>query len=192
MHCTDARLHFKYDSNWGYAEGFRRAADLLSHEILEKKGNPDYLIYPLGFLFHQHIELQLKWLIRSANELLVRREEAPKIHKLSDLWKILVAKLRELEPNEGKFLAEIDQTIAEICATDDTGEQFRYETLSNGKLSFAHVQEIKAGAFIEQRVFISDSLQAVRDSFAVRKDRNSEYLSYFQIEATESISDPPF
>ncbi len=171
-----ACLNFKTDMNWGYIEGFRRAADIVAKQIIEENKNPDYLIYPLGFLYHQHIELQLKWLFELAGSLSNDFKEAPHKHDLMELWTMLKPKLLFLEPEGADFLEKLEKALVQICSIDHRGEQFRFQFRKSGKVSLEGMREISVQDFALQRISVSDDLQAIRDSLTVRKERNDELL----------------
>jgi hypothetical protein len=171
-----ACVNFKTDMNWGYIEGFRKSADILAKQIFEVVENPDYLIYPLGFLYHQHIELQLKWLIDLAAQLLNEKGRAPHTHDLTKLWKQLQIKLIQIEPAGEQFVQELDDLIADICVLDHTGEQFRYQSLSDGKISFESTHFVDIEEFALKRIAISDDLQAIRMTLSVKKDELVESM----------------
>lgn len=171
-----ARVNFKSDMNWGYIEGFRKAADILAKQVIKEGENPDYLIYPLGFLYHQHLELQLKWLIELAGQLLNESEKPHFTHDLMNLWNVLQPKLIRIEPNGDEFVRDLSDLIAEICIVDQSGEQFRYQSLSNGETSLEATNSVDIEAFALKRISISDALQAIRMALTARKDRLIEML----------------
>lgn len=96
----DARLHFTSDMSYGYIEGYRKAALLLAIATIEKEKDVDYLVYPLGFLWRHHFELQLKYLVAKAGQLDGSFDKNNHGHSLSKLWQNLRPKLEQLNPLE--------------------------------------------------------------------------------------------
>lgn len=84
---NNACLNFMQDMSVGYIDGYKMAADELAKKIHETGVNQDYLVYPIVFLYRQHLELILKSVIKSARQLLRTEEQGhPTHHKLKDLW----------------------------------------------------------------------------------------------------------
>lgn len=87
-----------------YLLGYRRAAELLLPE-LTSRSNPQ-LVFPFLFLWRQHIELSLKYVIELARRV---HGETGNVHghRLPDLWR------------ECRRLLEIDETADEVLSTYD-------------------------------------------------------------------------
>jgi hypothetical protein len=45
----------------GYVEGYRKAATALYAYASSRQASPDYLAFPLAFLWRQHLELNHRW-----------------------------------------------------------------------------------------------------------------------------------
>jgi hypothetical protein len=53
-----------------FAEGYKTAADILVKQVVEHSSHQDTLVYPIVFLYQQHIELRFKEIIREGLSLL--------------------------------------------------------------------------------------------------------------------------
>src|SRR5438270_6878360 len=82
----------------GYAEGYKRAADLLVQHVVDTQSNQDYLIYPVAFLYRQAVEVSLKHLLVKGSQLLDRKSVIPKHHRLVPLWQQCWAIIEQVWP----------------------------------------------------------------------------------------------
>lgn len=55
---------------WVYSEGYARGAEILVWHAVKSHKDLNFLVYPIVFLYRHHLELALKGLVRSANDLL--------------------------------------------------------------------------------------------------------------------------
>jgi hypothetical protein len=72
-----------------YVEGYQRAAEALFDYVKTvQRMSPEYVVFPLAFLWRHHIELALKSIVAKGK--LIRGEDQkqsfPTRHKLGDLW----------------------------------------------------------------------------------------------------------
>jgi len=113
-----------------YAEGYERAAKILIEHV--KKGRQrdnDLLIYPIVFLYRQHLELRLKEIINEGRKLLKKSENGyPKHHKLDRLWPTAKGIIRQVwshlsDPKEFDLIAHVIQQFTQY---DPQSMNFRY------------------------------------------------------------------
>lgn len=157
-----ACLNFKSDMSWGYIEGYRRAADLLAQEMLD--GNDvDYLIYPMGYLYRHHVELQLKFLIERSGELVDEPNLPRKVHTLQQLWDKLRPKLKDLQSDSEEFLAETESGIKKLDSMDPSGQEFRYWKTTTDRPSLEDTFQIDIEQFHQTCEALASNLQAVHD-----------------------------
>ena len=119
----------KFGEDWyAYTEGYRRAADTLVEHITQRcRYDVDFLVYPIVFLYRQHLELRLKTLIIDGNRLYDNPPGFPKTHKIDILWKECRKILEKVWPKGPK--EEIDAVeicIVEFSKIDPKSEAFRY------------------------------------------------------------------
>ncbi|WP_228850802.1 hypothetical protein [Aegicerativicinus sediminis] len=130
-----------------YSDGYSQAARIIYDSISEKKGNSNFLVYPLIFIYRQCLELKLKELIRAGfkvlnNELKQEIEpqlktfnngEIEKVHKLNLLWndvKILASGLKFEQDEEWK---EAEIILNQFHEEDPNGVSFRFPYSHNWK-----------------------------------------------------------
>ena len=115
-----------------YINGYKDAADLLVTHAGE--GDPRKLMYPIMFLYRQHLELALKDLIRDCRRLLGWQEAILKTHRIDELWRLCVGLLDELSPGttDNDETKHTTHLIAEFCTVDPTSEAFRYPEGKDG------------------------------------------------------------
>jgi len=75
------------DGMLGYVEGYRNAAVALFEASVEKPVSPDFLVFPLAFLWRHHVELALKDIIAIGRQLRGEPWGFPEHHRLLMLWK---------------------------------------------------------------------------------------------------------
>lgn len=173
-----ACLNFKDDMSWGYIEGYRRAANLLADRMIVENRDLDFLIYPMGFMYRHHFELQLKYLLQRIGILNNQLESPAPMHLLQDLWASLRPKLLDLEPESGEFLVEIDRGIDLIGQLDESSQEFRYSTKKAGKQFKPSLQGqtyIDVKDFHENLERLAESLQAIHDRINAAVDDKQEY-----------------
>lgn len=56
---NNACLNFSHDMSEIYISGYKSAGDILVEHVKQKKRNQDFLVYPIGFLYRQYLELRL-------------------------------------------------------------------------------------------------------------------------------------
>jgi hypothetical protein len=124
----DVYVHNRGDGWWLYADGYRLAADRL---IADAEGLTLYqrnsVIYPILFLYRQHLELMLKYIILVGQRLRSETTQPLHHHRLRDLWGECKRVLRERSisvPSED--LTRVEHTIDELTALDPSSDLFRY------------------------------------------------------------------
>lgn len=122
----------------GFAEGYRRAAELLVRHVVETERDLDYLVFPVVFLYRQAIEVSLKHLLIQGCELVDR--DLPKVkgnrHSLVEHWKLCRPILEAVWP-EGP--------IADLDATEDVLTQFEERDPASTRFRFPDGEPIKNG-----------------------------------------------
>lgn len=141
---NNACLNFMPDMSVGYIDGYKIAADELAIKINETGVNQDYLIYPIVFLYRQHLELILKSIIKSARNLLQTEEQGhPTHHKIKDLWPLAKGLRKKVwnenPPVEFEF---IDHVIAEYSKYDPDSMAFRYPENKQGTKPNENIKHI--------------------------------------------------
>lgn len=173
---NNACLNFMQDMSVGYIDGYKMAADELAKKIHETGVNQDYLVYPIVFLYRQHLELILKSVIKSARQLLRTEEQGhPTHHKLKDLWP-LAKELRkkiwnEEHPSEFQF---IDHVINEFTDYDPNSMAFRYPEDKQGSKPNEELRHINTRHLAEQIDKASSILWGIEFGIGYYKDLQNE------------------
>jgi hypothetical protein len=145
---TNARIQGTND--FAYAEGYRRAAQLLATYVINQQRDSDFLVYPITFLYRHNIELQFKRLIPNAAFLadLALPQGHERLlttsHDLEQLWQLFAPSLRVLAQQDfGITNNEIDgiaSYIQQIAAIDAGSFSFRYLKTKDGRLAIDATQ----------------------------------------------------
>jgi len=173
-----ACLNFNDDMSWGYIEGYRRAANLLADRMIVENQDLDFLIYPMGFMYRHHFELQLKYLIQKIGILNEQLESPAPMHLLQHLWANLRPKLLELQLESDAFCVEIDQGIDLVVQLDESSQEFRYamtKAKKQVKPSLEGQKHIDVEDFHESCERLAESLQAIHDWVNVEVDSKLEH-----------------
>jgi len=141
----NACLNFQHDMSYGYIEGYLRAADRLVEHVAEKTRDQDTLVYPIAFLYRQHIELRLKEIINTGLQLLSENDFKNRTrHRLHDLWpeaKGIIRKTWSGKPDPEEF-KWIDHFIEQFKEVDQDSTAFRYPKQKSGDTSLKGIQYI--------------------------------------------------
>ena len=133
---SNACLGFTADDTQLYAEGYRRAAEVLARYVMTQHRHQDYLVYPIAFLYRHWLELRLESLAVTTGLLLDRPAEWPTSHRLPELWARCRAGLVHLELGIPECeLRFVDSFIEQFDATDPDSTAFRYPITKGGSRS---------------------------------------------------------
>lgn len=127
--------------------GYKEAADNIVSYILNNHIYPDYLIYPIVFLYRHYLELQLKLIIRNGNKygykLLNKLKEYGNCHDINKLWKECrnISLLKWPDLPIGSINA-IKACINEFWEIDKSSTSFRYPFRLDGEHSLPDLTHI--------------------------------------------------
>jgi hypothetical protein len=79
-----------------YKKGYRREAEKLVQHVLSDDADPNFLIYPIVFLYQRHLELTLKRILYRTPQLLGRaptNAESDRLGDASSRWALNPAKV---------------------------------------------------------------------------------------------------
>jgi hypothetical protein len=126
----DAIINVYHPSWTAYAEGYRLAADRLAGIALENRGERDFLIYPVLFLYRQFLELSLKEIVGYAEELVeLDAVKRPTGHKLEGLWtRFHIAMSKVSDSSVDEEIEVIKSAVMQFATVDPTSQAFRYPT----------------------------------------------------------------
>ncbi len=157
----NACVNFTYDDWPGYAEGYRRAAEILVAQLVETDGKGiDFLVYPLVFLFRHALELQLKSAIRWGRQALHKPERGfPTHHRIADLWSLCRPLAEEYWPDGSSgLLNDTEMTLEDFQRHDPSGQDFRYSERIDGTRTTSEFSHINIETFCEKATKAYDLL----------------------------------
>jgi len=185
----------KFHNDWtAYIEGYGRAAQaLITH--LENTGcaEVDFLVYPIIFLFRQHLELRLKALIMEGDALHDRDPKLHTIHKLEPLWAMCREVLESVWPEgSSETLDVVESCILELAAVDRGSCAFRYPVEKDGARSLpADLDRINLEHFGEVMVkiynFFSGAHDGISDYLQTKHEMDQEWRAEMEQEWREEM-----
>jgi hypothetical protein len=108
-----------------YAQGYKIAADTVIQNL--HSSGKQFVVFPVGFLYHQYLELMIKGLTRQAKDVLRDRGGYARHHILPELWKECRPLLEKTMPRYSKEgLDETEKCVLAFAIFDFNGEYFRY------------------------------------------------------------------
>lgn len=178
----DAQLQWALSGSharYGYKEGYRRAASLLSREVLDGRLSPDLAVFPLAFLWRHHIELSLKDIIADGRILADEDFEPVKHHCLATLWSEARKYVEQCGDPKAPELANVEVNILEFERIDPRADGFRYPRARDGvQKNLARAPErVNLQRLHEAMLAVSNFLDAVQMEQSVRLDCRSEMMS---------------
>jgi len=171
----------RFHDNWSlYADGYKRAGDLLVEYIKDARSDQDFLVYPIVFLYRQYLELRLKELIRDGNQLLDVPQEFPKHHKIDKLWGQCRRILEQVWP-EGptEDLDAVEECIRQFSEKDPSSIAFRYPTDKDGNPSLPDLRYINLRNLSEVMARIGSLLDGSSDGISAYLQNMEVYCDYF-------------
>jgi hypothetical protein len=120
-----------------YAESYRSAAEVLYDHIARTYSGQEYLLFPLMFLWRQHIELKLKHIIHLGRVVLDGTTGYEKHHRIADLWADARALLEKFDPGFAPDCANADVVIRQLASVDADSFDFRYPSTKKGAVTLA-------------------------------------------------------
>ena len=138
-----ASLHYHLDGWSAYAVGYKEAADIIVQSIIKSRRMFDPLVYPIMQLYRHYLELQIKGLILSSQNLLNKKRKNSQIHDLEKLWQHCDKLLREISPGDSEdSLDSITRLIKEFTSIDPFSTAFRYPEDRKGTKSLETIEHI--------------------------------------------------
>ncbi|GAU08752.1 hypothetical protein [Desulfoplanes formicivorans] len=110
---SNACLNWTHDTIRLYINGYLKAAEELTHKVIETSSDQDILVYPIVFLYRQYIELNLKNIIKESRIILSEGCGFPEHHKIWNLWCVSNGLMK-------KIINKIDKGIQEYITKEDT------------------------------------------------------------------------
>ena len=162
---------------YGYVEGYRRAAVALYEYAVETRASPEYMLFPIAFVWRHHLEIALKDIIAAGRELAGEAWGFPGGHNLLELWREAHPHIIELGDPAAPELANVENNLREFDRIDHAGDGFRYPLNRAGTLPSLG----NAPANVNLRVLheamdaVATFLSCVRSELSARLDYVAEY-----------------
>jgi hypothetical protein len=128
-----------------YAEGYKRAGDILVQYVIENDLAQYLLVYPIGFMYRHYVELRLKHLIVVGCTLLGKHpsRKLRKEHDLLLLWREARPIIERIYPSgEDAELGIIGERLEELSKVDFGSYAFRYPEDTKGSRTLTGVRYI--------------------------------------------------
>lgn len=116
-----------------YAEGYKRAADVLVETSGETAYDSNLLVYTILFCYRHYVELRLKEFVVMAGKLLDQKLALPMNHDLMQLWRTvhpLLEKVWNITGPSSDF-DDTEDVIKQLHGLDQGSYTFRYPVDSN-------------------------------------------------------------
>lgn len=178
--CTNADIGWMKNRSPFYVNGYRLAAEKLSENFDQLFVNEkDSLIFPIIYLYRQHIELATKDIIRDMCRLLKVKENVKILgeHRILDLWNEVMRLYCELEKKltpEYSFTNrnELDKArlvIKEFSHYDDRSFAFRYATDKSGNKLLKTIDYISLNHFRSEIKFVLIAIDNLIETISHRE-----------------------
>ena len=118
----------------GYIVGYKDAAEALFQHAKTVGAIPDFLLFPIAFMWRHAIELSLKEIVAIGRVVDGRPWGFPEHHRLGDLWREAKPYVIRAGPpdHEGPEVANVEENILELEGIDPSAQGFRYPVARNG------------------------------------------------------------
>jgi len=189
---ANACLNYSDSTDVLYAEGYKRAARLLTKQVLETYSDQDFLVFPIVYLYRHHLELAIKRLTRigcfiadwELTETEIRHLEKHRLDLLWNNFKPIMKTVCQLTgwemPDED--IKGVDSYIRQLADADPASQGFRYPCSKKGERSVPQLRHINIRVFAEAMEWIADFFEGVDAGFVHLADAKSEILSHWRSE----------
>ena len=166
-----------------YAEGYKKAGDIVVHSLQDDRFEIDFVIYPIVFLYRQYVELRLKEIIRDGRQLFDEDGTFPKHHKIKELWKEARVILEKVWPDGPKEdLNAVESIISQFSEKDPDSISFRYDKNKKGEDTTSDTEYINVRNLYEviNRIsgLLDGSVYGIGDHLDHKRGLDSYYSGY--------------
>ncbi len=149
-----------------YADGYKRAVDILVQDVLKTGTKKNFIVYPIIFLYRHYLELCLKDILRNSSILTDQIPDIPGHHGIGDIWnacKKIILYLQSAEEDSSIDLDIISQCIREFQKYDPEATAFRYPMNKKGGNSLANLKRIDLLNFSEVGDKLSNAIGSLSE-----------------------------
>lgn len=155
-----------------YAHGYKEAAERLYESWLSI--SDDNLIFPLVFLYRHYVELRLKELLQSSEQLLGLPQGWQSDHDIAKLWSHLESYLVEIFPDESEIdLQNSARLLRELAEGDPFSFHFRYPESKKGKEHLKDLERLDVVSFVDAIRKLSAFLDGASMAISVYQDNSN-------------------
>ncbi len=165
---------------WAFAKGYRQAADMISHALLEKGNFRDYEAYPMVFLYRHALELNMKNIIYKAAKLAHFREinevdvKLYNCHDLVELSKktteIMGMIFGQNDLDLSNALKLMSETSKEFSSIDRFSYAFRYPIDKEGNYSTERGLQLSVAAIANNMSSLLKQLETIDFGLDIETD----------------------
>jgi hypothetical protein len=163
---------------YAYTEGYREAAEAVCRFVDDTRQHQDLLVYPILFLWHHHVELRLKELIRVCKDLKDQRMDYGKNHHLNRLWGEVKQLVIEVLPeySDNQEIPLVDSIIGELVELNRSAHALRYPENRQDELGFPEgIEHINIGNVNDVMCRCANHLNGLSTWLSVvKEDRDDE------------------
>jgi len=177
-----ASIEWRRSDWWAFALAYKRAADTLSKAAETSPSADDTFVLPALFLYRHYLELQMKWLIRRAAQIVGRTDFQPH-HNLIEQWRQCDDLLMQAIPRDASVaqpeMQHVERIVREMAKVDPNSFAFRYPEGKDGRAAlpsaFTHVTMRNVREVMDK---VDVMLSGAAECLEQRVDFLSEYESF--------------
>lgn len=157
---------------FGYVEGYRRAAETLFESLEHTLYSPEFMVWPLAFLWRHFIEISLKDIIATGKVLQGGDGKFKTVHPLGKLWEDARKEIEATISGDPAQFKHVEVIIREFDKIDEKGDGFRYPLAKNGvdpSLCSDH-PSVNLASMHEAMVELANYFDGVRMEMSMRMD----------------------
>ena len=161
--------------------GYRRAAAALYETAAARHESPDYILWPMAFMWRHYLELALKDTILRGRALEEEQQDFPKHHRLLELWKIARPHIERCGSPDSPELPNVEAVIAEFERIDPGAMGFRYPHAKGGERSLPNAPDrVNLRLLHEAMEATGNFFDAVRAEMTQRLDQIHEMMRAYE------------
>ena len=144
-----------------YSDAYRWAADCLVDKC--KEASPQFLIYPITYLYRQYLEIALKKLLIDNGSLLSQPPTSLLTHDLLSLWQLFLELAGRLTPAlHSCRLQKMETWVRFYSQHDPYSQAWRYPVDRRGQLFLTRLRRVDPRKLKRAMTYLDEGLAHVR------------------------------
>jgi hypothetical protein len=141
----------QYSAAAFYADGFRRAGEVLGKHALAQSHDIPTLVMPILYCYRHWLELRLKYLVLLGGEWNDETLKQENTHDLATLWGLVRPTIEDAYPNDDRDeLDRVEAVVLELAKADPSpGVAFRYSHYKAGRPTLASIAKINVKTVVD-------------------------------------------